>query len=114
MESIEGVAVIVRKALDLNDIEYGLDDEDTGLFAQALMKDPAFRRLMAEELVKVDMEPINLCPEGGAFDDFYSYDQLIAAVLKDRERLAEEFAAQPHMEFFGREIADFIRTERTE
>jgi hypothetical protein len=91
--------------------------------ASRLLSDPAFRRLMAEELVKVDMEAVRSVETYASFgkveskspaQDYFTQDQLTVSVLKERERLAEEFAAQPHMEFFGREIADFIRTERTE
>lgn len=52
-----------------------------------LIADPAFRRLMAEELAKVDMEPA-YCGGNCYGGYFFTQEQLTAAVLKERESLS--------------------------
>lgn len=51
---------------------------------------------------------------GLEFDDdgLIRFAALVAA--QERETLAVHFDAQPHMEHFGREIADFIRARKEE
>ena len=56
-ETVEQVAARIAMAL-FDEI----DPSDLPL-VKALIADPAFRRLMAEELVKVDMEPVVVMAE---------------------------------------------------
>jgi hypothetical protein len=114
MESIEEIAERIAHPI------IGAGAGVTAGIIDALISDPAFRRLMAEELVKVDMEP-----EPMWFGvDGYSKDQLTAAVLKEREECAKvcdegyfENGARQSLRALGwSDAADTIRsrTERTE
>jgi hypothetical protein len=91
---------------------------------ERIMKDPAFRRLMAEELVKVDMEPVVINDSPTKSGYYFTQDQLTAAVLKEREECAKvcdegyfENGARQSLRALGwSDAADTIRsrTERTE
>jgi hypothetical protein len=109
MESIEEIAERIAHPI------IGAGAGVTADIIDALIADPAFRRLMAEELVKVDMEPVVINDSPTKSGYYFTQDQLTAAVLKEREECAfavDRLTAAGNDSFYGRAIRS--RTERTE
>lgn len=128
MESIEEIAERIAKQTSHAISSFGpvlAKQAEVEAFTYALTADPAFRRLMAEELVKVDMEPeINMHCNGFRVVG-YTKEQHTAAVLKEREECAK-VCINEQVELIGpgdeayntaiKHCVDSIRsrTERTE